>query len=130
MSEHAGRQRVGAWLAGLAAIALSGAALAHHSAAGVDQTRTITVKGTIKDFDLSAPHALLVIMVDQESGPPVELKVSTIAPGGLIRQGFKPRDFASGEKVEMTYHPNRFTPGGIMMTLTLPDGRVVSGGVY
>lgn len=130
MHKHSWRQWVGATLAGLVSFALSGAAIAHHSAAGVDQTKTITVKGTLKDFDFSAPHALLVMMVDQESGPPVELKVSTIAPVALIRQGFKPKDFAAGAKVEISYHPNRFTPGGVMMTLTLSDGRVVNGGVY
>ena len=130
MHKQPWRQWIGAWLAGLATFVLSGTAYAHHSAAGVDQTKTITVKGTLKDFDFSAPHVLIVIMVDQESGPPVELKVSAIAPVGLIRQGFKPKDFAAGDKVEMTYHPNRFTPGGIMMTLTLSDGRVVNGGVY
>jgi hypothetical protein len=130
MSKQASRRWIGVWLAVLAAFLFGERALAHHSAAGVDQTTTITVKGTLKDFDLSAPHALLVMMADQESGEPVELKVSTIAPVALIRQGFKPKDFASGIRIEMSYHPNRFTPGGVMMKMTLPDGRVVNGGVY
>lgn len=117
----------------LAGLWLMGGALfaqAHHSAAGVDVSKTLAVSGTLKEFDFSAPHAQIIVMSRDEKGVDVETKVSTIAPAGLIRQGFKPKDFASGQQVEMTYHPNNNNLGGIMVTLQLQDGRVVKGNIY
>jgi hypothetical protein len=108
------------------AVAASGAQ-AHHSAAGVDQTKTLTVVGTLKDFDFSAPHAQIIVVSEDANGNSVETKVSTIAPNGLVRQGFRSKDFVSGDKVEMAYHPNRNGAGGIMVTLKLGSGRVVKG---
>jgi hypothetical protein len=44
-------------------------------------------------------------------------------------QGFKPRDFKVGQKVIMTWHPNRNgVPGGELVEFTLEDGRVLHGG--
>jgi hypothetical protein len=104
---------------------------AHHSAASVDESKTLSVSGTLKEFDFSAPHGQIIVVSLNGNGAEVQTKVSTIAPAGLIRQGFKPRDFESGQKVEMTYHPNRnYEFGGIMLTLTLQDGRVVKGNIY
>jgi hypothetical protein len=103
---------------------------AHHSPAGVDQTKITTVSGTLKDFDFSAPHSQIVVISDDGKGNPVETKVSAVSPAALTKQGFKPKDFPSGDKVEMTYHPNRTGVGGIMLTLKLGDGRVVNGGLY
>lgn len=104
-------------------------ATAHHSAAGVDTGRTLTVSGTLKEFDFSAPHAQVIVVSHDEKGTEVETKVSTIAPAGLIRQGFKVKDFESGQQVQMSYHPNINNLGGILVTLQLQDGRIVKGDI-
>jgi len=115
-----------AWLLGGAPLAQ-----AHHSSASVDTSKTLSVSGTLKEFDFSAPHGQIIVISLDANGAEVETRVSTVAPTGLIRQGFKPKDFESGQKVAMTYHPNRnYEFGGIMMTLTLQDGRVVKGDIY
>jgi hypothetical protein len=103
---------------------------AHHSSAGVDLNTTLSVSGILKDFDFSAPHAQIIVESVDANGAVVETKVSTIAPAGLMHQGFKPKDFTSGQKVEMTYHPNLNHLGGLMVTLKLQDGRVVKGNIY
>jgi Family of unknown function (DUF6152) len=108
----------------------AGAVQAHHSAAGVDQNKTITVAGTLKDFDFSAPHSQIIVVSQDESGAMVETRVSTVAPNSLVKQGFKGKDFVVGDKVEMTYHPNLNGAGGLMVTLKLGDGRVVKGNLY
>jgi hypothetical protein len=111
------------WLA----LAMSPLAQAHHSAAGVDQNRTVTVVGTLKDFDFSAPHSQIIVVSQDANGNAVETKISTVAPNMFMKQGFKAKDFVVGDKVEMTYHPNLNGAGGIMVTLKLGDGRVVKG---
>jgi hypothetical protein len=107
-----------------------GSAQAHHSAAGVDMTRTLTVVGTLKEFDYSAPHALFTVSSVDDKGNEVETKCSTISPAGLLKQGFRVKDFVTGDKVEVSYNPNRVGGGGVMVSLKLGDGRVVQGNVF
>jgi hypothetical protein len=92
-------------------------------------TRTVTVVGTLKEFDYSAPHALFSILSKDDKGNDMETKCATISPG-LGQQGFRPKDFVPGDQVEVTYNPNRSGVGGIMVTLKLGDGRVVKGNQY
>jgi hypothetical protein len=43
----------------------------------------------------------------------------------FVKQGFKPKDFRVGDKVEISWHPSRSgATGGILSTLKLPDGRI------
>ncbi|MGZ4819632.1 MAG: DUF6152 family protein [Terriglobales bacterium] len=105
-------------------------ALAHHSSAGTDTSKTLEADATLKQFTWSAPHAQIIVTYKDESGQPVELSVTTFAPGMLIRQGFSPKDFHSGDKIKLFWHPNRSgTPGGILAKIVTADGRVMTGEV-
>ena len=108
----------------------TGGAQAHHSAAGVDMTRTVTVVGTLTEFDYSAPHALFTVISTDDKGNEVKTQCSTISPVGLVKQGFRPKDFVPGDKVEVTYNPNRAGMGGVMITMKLGDGRIVKGNLF
>lgn len=103
-------------------------AQAHHSYATADRTKQITVLGTLKEFSFTAPHASATVVGQNDSGEAVEYKVTTVAPTALIKQGFKPKDFVIGDKVELVFYPNRNgTAGGLMRMLKLPGGRVLNG---
>ena len=105
-------------------------ALAHHSAAGIDTSKTLSVDATLKQFTWSAPHAQIVVDYQDEGGKDVELSVTTFAPGMLIRQGFSPKDFRHGDKIKLFWHPNRSgSPGGILAKIVTADGRVMNGDV-
>ena len=103
---------------------LASQAWGHHSFSAYDLSKTLTVSGTIKEFRWGAPHASLLLDYVNDSGKPVVLMVQSGSPAAFARQGFKPRDFRSGEKVELTYHPiNSGGLGGAMASLKLADGR-------
>jgi len=103
-------------------------ALAHHSAAGVDTTKTYSADATLKQFAWSAPHAQIVVTYQDENGKDIELSVLTFAPAMLINQGFSPKDFRRGDKIKLFWHPNRNgSPGGILSKIISADGRVMSG---
>ena len=103
-------------------------ALAHHSAAGIDLTQTLSADATLKQFAWSAPHAQIIVTYQDETGKEVELSVTTFAPGMLIRQGFSPKDFHRGDKIKLFWHPNRSgSPGGILSKIIAADGREMSG---
>lgn len=100
-------------------------ALAHHSFAAYDLSRTITVSGTIKELRWGAPHAALLLVYVDAKGKTVDLMVQSGAPAAFAKQGFNPKNFRPGEKVELAYHPNRNgSLGGAMASLKLPDGRM------
>ena len=105
-------------------------ALAHHSAAGIDTSKTLSADATLKSFAWSAPHAQIIVTYQDESGKDVELSVTTFAPGMLIRQGFSPKDFRPGDKIKLFWHPNRSgSPGGVLSKIVTADGRVMTGEV-
>jgi len=103
-------------------------ALAHHSAAGVDETQTLSADATLKQFSWSAPHAQIVVTYRDANGKDIDVSVTSFAPGILIRQGFSPKDFRRGDKIKLYWHPNRNgSAGGILSKIVAADGRVLSG---
>ena len=108
----------GALLAG----AVSGAAQAHHSFAMFDQTKQVTLNGTVKEFQWTNPHAFIELMDTSGKVWSVELN----SPNNLIRQGWKRTAMKPGDKVTVVLNPLRDgTLGGLFNAVTLPDGKVL-----
>lgn len=117
-------------LMGLTAVAgigmIAGTALAHHSFAAYDMSRTLSADGTLKEFRWGAPHSSMVLLYI-DKGKPKEMSIVSGSPLMFSKQGFAPRDFKRGEKVRVTYHPNTGgSPGGAMSSLKLSNGRTFS----
>jgi Family of unknown function (DUF6152) len=103
-------------------------AWAHHSASGYDMTKTETSEATIKEFRWSAPHSAVVVTIKGPDGNPRDVIMTTAPPTVFVRQGFQPKDFKAGDKLEISWHPTRSgAPGGILSGLRLPDGRQFKG---
>ena len=118
-----------ALLAGLACafvLAASGPALAHHSAAGVDQTRMVTIVGVLKEFKWANPHSWMDIDVTDDKGQTKLWSVEMTAPAYLARAGWTSKTVKPGDKVTVTVRPMKNgDPGGLFVNITLPDGRVL-----
>jgi hypothetical protein len=118
-----------ALLAGfVCALLLAGAAptLAHHSAAGIDQTKTVTIVGTLKEFKWANPHSWMDIDVTDDKGQTKLWSVEMTAPTYLARAGWTSKTVKPGDKVTVTVRPMRNgDPGGLFVSITLPDGRVL-----
>ena len=110
-------------------LAVASPAFAHHSIALFDSTRTITIKGTVKEFQWLNPHALLWVNVEGENGNTPQLwAVEMTSPGILTRNGWTKRSFNAGDKVSVEIGPLRDgKPGGLFRKATLVDsGKVLS----
>jgi len=116
-------------LAGFAcafALAASGPALAHHSAAGVDQTRTVTIVGVLKEFKWANPHSWMDIDVTDDKGQAKLWSVEMTAPAYLARAGWTSKTVKPGDKITVTVRPMKNgDPGGLFVNITLPDGRLL-----
>jgi uncharacterized protein DUF6152 len=103
----------------IACLGLVGAAGAHHSAAGIDRSKTVTLVGTVKEFGWRNPHSYMEIDVPNESGQTVTWKVEMTSPAFLIRAGWK----SSTVKV---FPLRDGDPGGLFQSVTLGSGEVLT----
>lgn len=109
----------------LAGVLLAAVAMAHHSFAMFDQTRRVTLKGTVLEFQWTNPHAFLHVEVE-EGGRKTAWHVELNSPNNLKRQGWKSTSVKPGEVVTVVINPLRDgTPGGLFVSVTLPDGTVL-----
>jgi hypothetical protein len=99
------------------------AANAHHSFATYDQTKTQTLKGTVKAFQWTNPHTVIWIMVQPEGGgEPQEWTIETTSPGVLTRSGWTRKSLNPGDRVSVEFHPLRDgSHGGGLEAVTLLD---------
>ena len=114
-----------AWCAvlGLTAAAVS----AHHSSAGIDQTKSVTLNGTVKEFRWGNPHAWIDLDVPNDKGSIDTWSLEMTAPSFLLRAGWKSSTLKAGDKVSVTARPMRDgSPGGLFVSVTLADGRTLT----
>jgi Family of unknown function (DUF6152) len=117
------RRQLVALAAGAAFMALSGAALAHHSFAMFDADQKTTLAGTVKEFQWVNPHAWIFLMIPDHAGQLEQWAVEMGGPGQIARQGWTANTLTPGMDVKVTVHPLRDgTNGGQFVGLTLPDG--------
>lgn len=113
------------------ACAVAVPASAHHSFAAYDLAVTKAVSGTLREFDWNAPHSAVTVAYQGADGKPSEITVITTAPNMIVRQGFNAKDFKAGQKVDLTWHPNRNgLEGGELVELKLEDGRSLKGATF
>jgi Family of unknown function (DUF6152) len=98
---------------------------AHHSAAMFDMSKTVTLQGTVKEFQYTNPHSWLQVLVAAADGKTVEWGFETEGPSTLLRVGIKLKTFQPGDKVTIVAHPMRDgRPAGAWVSATKADGTV------
>jgi hypothetical protein len=103
------------------AIAYAAPALAHHSFAMFDATKSTKLEGVVKEFQWTNPHAWILMTVGND-----QWAIEMGGPGGLARQGWVPKTLTPGMKISAIIHPLKDgTHGGQFMAVTLPDGKLM-----
>ena len=104
--------------------AFAGPALAHHSFAMFDHEKTMTLSGTVKEFEWTNPHAWLhIVAVDEKTGKPVQWSFEMGGVGQVAAQGWKPDSVKPGDKITVQMHPLKDgSRGGQYLNATLADG--------
>jgi hypothetical protein len=114
-------------LCGALILGIAGVAFAHHSAAGVDRTKTVTLVGTVKEFRWTNPHSWLHLEVANAGGGTDTWILEMNPPSFLVRAGWKANSIKEGDKVTVAAQPMRNgDPGGIFVSVTLASGQVLA----
>ena len=102
-------------------------AYAHHSMAGYERTKTVTVTGTVKQFKWANPHSWIEFEAPNDKGGVTVWNAEMTAPGVLARAGWKSTILKPGDKVTIVGRPLLTgEPGLLFVSVTLPDGRVLT----
>ena len=95
---------------------------AHHSSAMFDKTRTVTLTGTVSQFQWTNPHSWIQIVVE-DGGVPVEWSIEMGAPVELFRIGWRPATLKPGDKIVLIGNPMRDgTHGALFVSGKRQDG--------
>ena len=99
-------------------------AFAHHSFAMFDQEKTITLKGTVKEFEWNNPHVWMRIMVmDQATGKPMQYAMEMGSVARSTYDGWKRDSVKPGDAVTVSIHPLKDgSRGGMYLSAELADG--------
>jgi len=111
-------------LASAALLALAAPALAHHSVpVNFDQSKEITITGTLTEAKWINPHSRFRIDVKQEDGMTVEWLVEMGAVNTMRRAGFEIEKFAVGDTLTIIGWPGRDRNRTMLLrTAVLKDG--------
>ena len=113
--------------AGLAALIGSTRKLfAHHSTAMYDMANPVTVKGTVKRFEWTNPHAFIFIDVKDEKAGSVEWEIELMSLNHLRSYGWIRTTVKPGDVISATGGAARSgAPSMISAVIELPDGRKI-----
>lgn len=105
---------------------LGSTAQGHHAFSMFDQSRTIELKGEIKEFQWTNPHVWVQLLVTGPDGKVVEWSIEGSSPNGLRRQGWRSDSLLPGMKVTVLTNPlKNGDAGGSLVNVTLEDGTVL-----
>ena len=120
-------------------LADAGSALAHHSFAMFDHSRTLTLKGEVTKFQWTNPHAILEIDVPGSGGPgspgnpgdgATHYTLELTSINMMQRLGWRSNFIKAGDKVKAVMAPLlNGEHGGLLLEVTLADGKTLEPGV-
>ena len=112
--------------AALVMATLSVGADAHHSFAMFDLAKEVTVKGKVKKFQWTNPHAYIQLVAKDAQGKEVEYSLEMGAPMYLYARGWRPGSLKAGMDISVTLNPLRNgKPGGVVRDVRSADGKPI-----
>jgi len=107
---------------------LSGPAFAHHGSAAYDMSKTITVTGTITDFQFVNPHVLISMDVKDASGKVDKWEGELTSPNHLARAGWTKSTLKPGDQITLIGGPAKSGTPTMWIRKITKDGQEVSLG--
>ena len=122
------RQSRPVWIAALVVAIISAPALAHHSFAMFDRSKTVVLNGTVKSAQWANPHTWFEIIAAGPDGVVQTWSIEGPSPNILIRMDWKPNQIQAGDRVTMTMNPRKDGSwGGVLVAVRLADGTTLRG---
>jgi hypothetical protein len=100
---------------------------AHHGTAVFDTDKTLSLKGSVTEWDWSNPHCLLQFDVKNENGQSVHWIAETQNPANMVYEGWGKASFKPGDEVTVILMPTKNgLPYGRIKQVVLPNGKTLN----
>lgn len=107
-------------------LALSAAAIAHHSPAVFDRSQQVTITGVVAEFRWGNPHSWIHLDVPSGEDATERWTIEMDPASHLARRGWRSTTVKPGDRVSVLVYPLRNDEkGGQYISITLPDGQVM-----
>jgi hypothetical protein len=104
--------------------------LAHHGTASYDTSKTLTIKGTLTDFQFMNPHVLLFLDVKDDKGNVEKWQGELTSPNHLERAGWTRTSLKPGDQISISGYPAKSGAGSMWITkVLLADGTPLNPGL-
>ena len=102
-------------------------ALAHHSGAAYDASKTLRIEGEVVAWRFANPHSSLQVRALDAAGEPLLWSFEGLPAGMLTPLGYRRNTFQASAKVTVLYNPMKDgrAGGGRLVGAVLPDGSTV-----
>ena len=99
---------------------------AHHSVAGYDNKKEVTLRGTVVEFVWRNPHVVVVWDVKDETGKVVQWSGEMNSPTSMIQVGMNRNSLKKGDEIIVVGNPSKTsTPLSVIRKITMADGKLV-----
>ena len=103
-----------------------GVVSAHHSVAGYDTQKEVTLRGTIVEYNWRNPHVFVVWSVKDENGKVVQWTGEMNSPTSMIQVGMSKSSLKPGDEVILVVNPSKTgNPLSIIRKINMADGKLV-----
>jgi hypothetical protein len=116
-----GGHRIAA-LVGLSTLMGIGPAVAHHSFAMFDMTKSVRLEGTVQRFEWTNPHSWIFLEVAGQGTTSEQWTIELPSAGALAREGWNKNYLRVGERVVLHVNPLKDgRKGGNLESFTPPS---------
>lgn len=99
----------------LALLSAGGQVSAHHGSANYDMSKSVSVKGTVTQFDFINPHSAIHLEAKDDKGNAEPWLIEADSPNNLARAGWSRESLKPGDRI--TVVGNRLKDGSKVMRL-------------
>src|SRR5262245_18500579 len=105
-------------------------ATAHHSAAQFDFSQRVTIEGTVKEFNVTNPHAWAVIEITDDKRGTRDAQYEGHSSSHFLRAGYTKDMVKVGDKIAILIAPRKDgEDGGFIQAFTVNGKTVGFGGL-
>ncbi len=99
---------------------------AHHSVAGYDSQREVTLRGTVVEYNWRNPHVFVVWDVKDQNGKVVRWLGEMSSPTTMISVGMNRISLKPGDEIVVVANPAKSgEPLSVVRKISMGDGKVV-----
>jgi Family of unknown function (DUF6152) len=105
---------------------LAGPVWAHHSVAGYETDKELTLRGSVVEYSWKNPHVFVVWNVKDESGKLVQWVGEMNSPTSLIPLGMSKDSLKAGDEIVVVVNPSKSgNPVALIRKINMANGKLV-----